>query len=103
MAAKHTPGPWHVLPEEVDKPYIRVRGTIPGSRYKVANVETPTYEGVHAREAAETRANAALIAAAPDMLAALQAGLDQIAAGPEGTRVHSHMRRAIAKATGAER
>ena len=61
-----------MLPEEVDRPYIRVRGTALGGRYKVANVPTPVYDGVDAREARETRANARLIAAAPELLDALQ-------------------------------
>lgn len=65
--AEHTPGPWAVLPEECDKPYIRVRGTRLGGRYKIANVLTPVYEGAPDREADETRANARLIAAAPDL------------------------------------
>ena len=69
--SKHTPGPWRILPEECDKPYIRVRGTVLGARYKVANVIPPSYEGVHEREAEETRANARLIAAAPKMYALL--------------------------------
>lgn len=69
---KGTIGQWQVLPEEVDKPYIRIRGTIIGHRYKVANVLTPAYENVHAREANEARANAKLIAAAPELLEALQ-------------------------------
>jgi len=65
---KHTRGPWAILPEEVDRQYIRVRGTVLGGRYKIANVVTPTYDGVCEREAQETRANARLIAAAPDLL-----------------------------------
>ena len=68
--SEHTKGPWVVLPEEVDKDYIRIRGSVLGSRYKIANVITPTYDGVHEREAKETRANAYLIAAAPQLLAA---------------------------------
>jgi hypothetical protein len=72
MDTKHTPGPWGALPEECDKPYVRIRGTRLGGRYKVANVLTPVYEGVHAREAEETRANASLIAAAPELLEALE-------------------------------
>lgn len=64
---KYTPGPWAVLPEEVDKDYIRIRGTQLGTRYKIANVVTPTYPGIHEREAEETRANARLIAAAPEL------------------------------------
>ncbi|WP_272672972.1 hypothetical protein [Providencia sp. PROV131] len=43
-----------------------------GGRYKVANVLTPNHEGVDPREAKETRANAHLIAAAPELLDALQ-------------------------------
>lgn len=63
----HTKGSWQVLPEECDKPYIRIRGTALGGRYKIANVLTPVYDGVAAREAQETRANARLIAASPTM------------------------------------
>ena len=66
--SEHTPGPWKALPEECDRPYIRIRGTKLGGRYKVANVLTPVYEGVPSREAEETRANARLIAAVPDLL-----------------------------------
>lgn len=68
---KGTPGPWEIKAEEVDKHYIRIRGTRLGGRFKVANVLTPFYEGVHEREANETRANAKLIAAAPELLEAL--------------------------------
>lgn len=63
MSEKHTPTPWQILPEEVDKPYIRIRGTVLGGRYKVANVLTTVYEGVPQREADETRANARRIVA----------------------------------------
>lgn len=69
---KGTLGPWQALPEEVDKPYIRIRGTRIGGRFKIANILTPVYENVHEREADETRCNAQLIAASPDLLAALQ-------------------------------
>ena len=71
MSTTHTAGPWETKPEECDKPYIRIRGTRLGARYKVANVITPVYDGVGAREAEETRANARLIAAAPELLEAL--------------------------------
>lgn len=75
---KHTPGPWQTLPEECDKPYFRIRGTMLGCRYKIANVLTPVYEGVHAREAIETRANARIIAAAPELLEALMIAVEYI-------------------------
>lgn len=74
----NTLGPWRVLPEERDKPYIRIRGTRLGGRYKIANVISPNYEGVLAIEAIETSANARLIAAAPDLLAALQEALQTL-------------------------
>lgn len=98
MSMKHTPGPWRTLPEEVDKDYVRVRGTRLGLRYKIANVLTTIYEGVPAREADETRANAALIAAAPDLLEALQALL-AIYPYPDNETTDA-ARAAIAKATG---
>lgn len=69
---KHTPGPWAVMPEESDKPYVRIRGTQLGERFKVANVLMPDYEGAQELEIEETRANAHLIAAAPELLEALR-------------------------------
>lgn len=71
----HTPGPWQVLPEEMGKNYLRVRGTVLGLRYKIADVRNPDYEGVTEKDAQMTRANARLIAAAPEMLSILQAML----------------------------
>ncbi len=78
ISAAHTRGPWQALAEECDKPYIRVRGTALGGRYKIANVITPVYDGIHSREAEETRANARLIAAAPELLAALRKCVAQL-------------------------
>jgi hypothetical protein len=71
MSEAHTKGPWQVLPPENDKPYLRIRGTRLGGRYKIANVIAQCYEGEHEREAFETEANARLITAAPDLLEAL--------------------------------
>jgi hypothetical protein len=71
MKTSYTEGPWQTMPEECGKDYIRIRGTVLGGRYKVANVVTPVYQGADGRELAETRANAALIAAAPDLYEAL--------------------------------
>ena len=99
MIGKHTPGPWQTKPEECGVPYIRVRGTVLGGRHKIANVITPVYEGVHQRELEETRANARLIAAAPDLLFQLLAASNYIdALGGDG----NSYRAAIAKATGQE-
>lgn len=102
--AQHTPGPWEAKPEECDKPYIRVRGTVLGSRFKVANVLTPVYEGVHHREAEETRANARLIAEAPELLEALErlsAQCERLRLpGQAETDAEKTARAVIAKATG---
>ena len=73
--SKHTPGPWQILPEEVDKNYIRIRGTVWGGRYKVANVptcETTGHTKIDDRNVTETQANVQLIAAAPELLEALE-------------------------------
>ena len=113
--SKHTPGPWQTLPEEVDKPYIRIRGTMIGQRYKVANVLTPIYDGSDQWEADETRANARLIAAAPDLLIELQSAVIQLRAAGDAIEAGRydeallHARsmmgpklKAIAKATGEQ-
>jgi len=98
-----TPGPWRTLPEECDRPYIRVRGTSLGARYKVANVLTPTYANVHPREADETRANARLIAAAPEMLAALQALIaDRDEHGWPDFPASARARAVLSRVTGAQ-
>lgn len=63
---KWTQGPWAVFAEEADKPYIRIRGTLLGRRFKVANVCAPEWD------IDESRANARLIAAAPELAEALK-------------------------------
>lgn len=74
--AKHTPGPWTVLPKELDCDYIRIRGTVLGGRYKIANVLHPSGRNLskelRKREVEETLANVRLIAAAPKLLEALE-------------------------------
>ena len=63
MIAKHTPGPWKVLPEEAGVPYIRIRGAAVGTRWRIANVLFPDYEGAPDSEFDETRENARRIVA----------------------------------------
>lgn len=67
---EHTPGPWEVKPEEPERDYIRVRGTVLGGQYKIANVTIPLYPETPSSFAEEARANARLIAAAPELLEA---------------------------------
>lgn len=111
MKNSHTSGSWEIKPEECDRAYIRIRGTALGGRYKIANVLTPIYEGSHHREAEETRANARLIAAAPDMKKAgaryLAAEMATIGMKPYETHLieelqmaRADFRAAIAKANG---
>lgn len=101
---KGTPGPWEIKPEEVDKCYIRIRGTKLGGRFKIANVLTPIYDGVNEREANETRNNARLIAAAPELLEALQLCEEFMSLLPstgfDGLARIEGARKAIAKALG---
>lgn len=72
MKTKYTPAPWTVLPSEDGKYYIRIRGVKLGCRYKIANVLSSSLIGVLEDEDAVTRANARLIAAAPELLEALE-------------------------------
>jgi len=73
--SEFTKGEWSILPEEDDKEYIRIRGTVLGGRYKIANVidlkdhhdDSEWCE----RERKESMANARLIAAAPELYSAL--------------------------------
>lgn len=65
MKTQFTPGPWQVLPEEKDKPYIRIRGTILGAKYKIANALYEPHISYYEFE--EATANAHLIAASPTM------------------------------------
>lgn len=78
--AGHTPGPWVTMPTEADKPYVRIRGTRLGERYKIANA----LGGDSEFEAREAEANAHLIAAAPTLLALLEeaeAALERLLSG----------------------
>ena len=110
MTANHTPGPWTVLPEEADKDYLRIRGTRLGARYKVANVHMPRlWESNYVlrdRENAESQANARLIAAAPELLEALQKMLPELRGLSIVSDTAAEMLReaeaAIAKATGEQ-
>lgn len=81
MNGKHTPGPWEIDKyDKVDRGWPIMNGGQGMDEYMVAFV--PCW----VRRPEEYRANAALIAAAPDLLAALKASR------VEGTLAQTHTR-----------
>ena len=80
---QHTPGPW------------RVNDTIYRHSFHIVDQEG-------AFVADTDRCNARLIAAAPELLAALQAVADYWAGGDVPADIDAAMRAAIAKATGVQ-
>jgi hypothetical protein len=89
VSAKHTPGPWLTT----DGIYNEIKAlSEPGKTWVIARIKAAS--GVHE----EARANAKLIAAAPDLLEVLQ----DVAAdtGPSGWWWGEKMMAAIAKAKG---
>ena len=90
MTAQHTPGPW----------WVTDSGVRDGGGFICARIPAQRYEGQDERferEFAERIANCRLIAAAPDMLAALRAVMDPETHWAEARR---QVLTAIAKATG---
>ncbi|AZU97875.1 hypothetical protein [Vibrio phage LP.1] len=105
---KFTKGEWEIKPHEDDKEYIRIRGTVLGGKFKVANVidlkEHHDNSEWCKRERAESLANAHLIAAAPEIYAALDefdayasTDVDYI-----GSPFQKQVRAALAKARGEQ-
>lgn len=97
-AAKHTPGPW-VFNAEADEITCDARD----GKVEIAYVQT----GFNEPFESEQQANARLICAAPDLLAACQVLIRDMnavdAAGQYGTELQPgiyYARKAIAKATG---
>lgn len=93
----HTPGPWRITRSGKSPCAIEADTTRGYALAKVylANPETR-------KRAPEYEANAALIAAAPDLLAALEIALDDPDSEILGTDWERIARAAIAKATGAQ-
>jgi hypothetical protein len=103
--SKHTPGPWFV--HDFADPAV---SDAPGPHDVTVSCVTPDHIEVASMGRAmtatleEARANARLMAAAPDMLAALkhaQMILECDRRATYGSRTHALIRKAIAKATGA--
>jgi len=90
--SKHTPGPWKYSPYH--KGVLGGPRSIDGCRIAVCDMPT---NGKHTHPA--VYANAALIAAAPDLLAALESCLVCIAGNGEFWYEEEQARAAVAKAT----
>ena len=93
MNRQHTKGPWQFGSSNDDSVYKRNIGGSDGYHVAVAS----------SREDDEVDANARLIAAAPDLLEALQSIVDMDVAYQRGPKVEDAVevaRAAIAKATG---
>lgn len=100
MKTKHTPGPWYAE-KIVDRAEFNIFPA--GGTYAIVTVKPPEFDALHSHAKA-IEANACLIAAAPELLAALRALLeDAIDLGIyEGNMSGSAVaaRNAIDKATG---
>jgi hypothetical protein len=93
MNTQHTPGPWSAVQTD------RYNTDIQGPKYSVANISIG-----HDDDVPEMQANARLMAAAPELLAALQrfASAMKQRSYPELQGVACDAFAAIAKATGQE-
>ena len=92
---KHTPGPWEVDKETGE---ITARETVLGIIYGVDDF--PCYEGEDIDE--ECKANASLVAAAPDLLEAAKLALEKCPFPVGAMKAKEALRTAIAKAEETE-
>lgn len=94
MEKKHTPGPWQLKVAEFGGPHEV--SFAPKSYGRIASVFTPGFQNLpEAPTTQECEANARLIAAAPDLLEALEAALEYLDANPDD---YSNPRANIARA-----
>ena len=99
---QHTPGPWH-LHNSAYGPQINTDDNTPIAKLHHANVGPRN--DTDDDDVWPNEANARLITAAPDLLAALEEAHDVLAvalAWPGSERTRSKMRAAIAKAKGIQ-
>ncbi len=95
MSTQHTPGPWSVAEKEnrddLDLPYWCV--------FSLSDAETAPSRA-YGDTPEQRKANAGLIAAAPDLLAALDRIKDYVMGDPVAASALTQARAAIAKAQG---
>ena len=95
---QHTPGPWVFDLSKSWRPHrVSLCHFVGNDDADIAHIGENFSSN---RSPAETIANARLIAAAPELLAALQAVADYWAGGDVPADIDAAMRAAIAKATG---
>lgn len=99
MSAKHTPGQWWVGGIDSDEVHCRIFSQDIGCNVHIKLVDAPSVGGLIPDE--QLKANARLIAAAPELLMALQLIIDCDDDGMMLTANHiTQARAAIAKAIG---
>lgn len=94
--SKHTPGPWEVCRDSRGCQSVRAKSGFLAFTPSIQHYNDPTR---YIDETEEAKANAHLIAAAPDMLEALK-DVIQIVRVDEWPRLSGKCRAAIAKAEG---
>lgn len=101
MTTAHTPGPWNAATRNTHKTDAGVElvciTVMPTGGYRGPIAELQSCDHIHGITTAECEANARLIAAAPDLLEALQVLVENGGIGPE--QMFHDARAAIAKAT----
>lgn len=96
MTTKHTPGPWTMHPRGEDGAEVRAITSVAWCGI----ASTHGASGSQVIRADEAQANARLIAAAPDLLAACEAIIDAATPWAPDTPALMMVRAAIAKAKG---
>lgn len=98
---KHTAGPWLITDDRFDGTVVTSQSRVDDSMAPIAKVDCHWDEpfGI------EQQQNARLIAAAPELLDALERSLNWLASYPGGNAngCYNQARAAIAKATGTQR
>jgi hypothetical protein len=103
MSTTHTPGPWHDYTEPHGTRHI-----LPCPQPTLDTVQICTFGGTAYRSKSETDANARLLAAAPDLLAALErlsvcvAGMDRFSLDENFEAAQTQARAIIARVGGAD-
>ncbi len=94
----HTPGPWHYVGDGLTHRQFDIHS--PGVHHQhICTVNNLSVDSLWKRDAQQAEANARLIAAAPDLLAALKTVADYWAGGDVPPEIDALMRAAIARAT----